>query len=1105
MKKKRLNLFRGNLRIKKMLLSMKLTFMLTLLTTFSVFGGSFAQNSKLNIRVTDRQVKEVLNEIENQSEYSFMYDNNKVDVQRRVTVDAQGKNIDEVLVDIFAGTNVTYKVIERHIMLVGDDSPTPKMQSASIRGKVVSAAGEVLPGVTVVVKGTNVGTITDFDGNFQLGGVNAADVLVFSFIGMETQEIAIGNQTSITITMKEQTIGVDEVVVVGYGVQKRSDITGSVTSVPSDRLGKVPVTNLMHAIEGSTAGLNVTQTSSVPGSSGNMQIRGVNSINANTSPFIVLDGIPFFGTTNDINPNDIESIEILKDASAVAIYGTRGANGVILITTKRGSQKDGKPIITYNGHVGVESIAHKMTPMSPEAYVQKYADYNTANGLTQTAVLPNASEVENYNQWQEGNYTPTDWMDEATRTGLLQDHAVSISGGTQNVQYFVSGGFLDEKGVVEGYQYKRASFRSNVDAKINDYLKVGTSAFFTNNNYDGGRVNFLEANAMSPFSKPRDENGNYIIYPMNPEQLFANPLLGLTKTRIDRSINLTGNGYLELTPGVKGLKYRMNASYIYNIGRTADYAGRAANDQSGTAGVSNSNTQNWVIENILSYTRDFGKHHFDFTGLYSAQEVNYFKSWSTSKTFINDALTYYNMSAGVSQSNDSEGNKYTLLSQMGRINYSYDSRYLLTITARRDGYSAFGANSSKYGMFPSVALGWNIANESFLKDSKDINQLKLRVSYGKTGNMAIGVNQTESTASTVQYPFGGVAYTGVLYNTLGNGDLNWESTVASNIGVDFSLFNFRVSGTIEAYKTKTSDILLKRNLPEISGYSNIWANLGEMQNIGLDVTLKTVNIKNDDFQWTTDWNFSTYRNEILELYGDGKDDIGNRWFIGEPLKIYYDYDKIGVWQTGEDTSTSDPVSKAGDIKFKDQLTEDTNSDGIADAGDGQITADDRVILGRTDPKWTGGITNTITYKNFTMSAFIQISHGGLKSNRDLTYADEAWRRNLPEDFQYWTAENPSDYWPSLAAYKNYRGYGFAEDWSYVRLKDVTLSYRVPQTFLNNYNVKGLTLFVSGRNLHTWTNWFGWDPEMNYDSRGSGNWTNNYPPVRTISFGVNLSL
>ena len=1088
---------------------MKLTVILTLLTTFSVFGGSFAQNSKLSLKIQDQQVKEVLNEIENQSNYSFMYDNRQVDVERHVSIEVQGKNIDEVLTDIFSGTSVTYRIIDRHIMLMNKDVPDTRIQTQDVKGKVVSSNGEPLPGVTIVVKGTNVGTITDFDGNFSLAGVSPSDVLIFSFIGMVTQEIPIGNQTSFSVTMEDETIGVDEVVVVGYGVQKRSDITGSVTSVPSDRLGKVPVTNLMHAIEGSTAGLNVTQTSSVPGSSGTMQIRGVNSINAKTDPFIVLDGIPFFGQTNDINPNDIESIEILKDASAVAIYGTRGANGVILITTKRGSQKDGKPVISYNGHVGVESIAHKLTPMDPATYVQKYADYNEANGLTQTSVLPNSSEIDNYNAWQEGNFTPTDWLDEVTQTGILQDHSISISGGTDKMQYFVSGGYLDEKGVVRGYHYKRASFRSNVDAKINDYLKIGTSAFFTNNNYDGGRVNFLEATAMSPFSKPRDENGNYIIYPMAPEQLFANPLLGLTKDRQDRALNLTGNGYIELTPGIEGLKYRMNASYIYNINRTADYSGRAANDNNGTAKLSNWQTDNWVVENILSYTKDLGLHHIDFTGLYSAQKVTYFRSWANSSGFINDALSYYDLKAGVSQSVDSEGNEYTLLSQMGRMNYSYDSRYLLTVTARRDGYSAFGANTNKYGLFPSVALGWNIANESFLKNNPTVNQLKLRLSYGKTGNMAIDVNQTASTAETVQYPFGGTAYTGIRYTTLGNGNLNWESTTSSNIGVDFSLFNFRVSGTIEAYKTKTKDILLKRNLPGITGYENIWANLGSMQNVGLDVTLKTINIKTDDFQWTTDLNFSTYRNKILELYGDGKDDIGNRWFIGEPLKIYYDYEKIGVWQTGEDSSTSDPVAQAGDLKFKDQLTVDSNGDGVADTADGQITADDKVILGRTDPAWTGGITNTFNYKNFTLSVFLQISHGGLRSNRDLTYADEAWRRNLPADFKYWTAENPSDYWPSLASYKNDRGYGFAEDWSYVRLKDVTLSYSVPKAFLNTYKVSGLTLFVTGRNLHTFTKWFGWDPEMTYYSRGhsdsAGSWTNNYPPIRTISFGLNLTL
>lgn len=1096
----------SSMGLKKIYLIMRLAIFLVVFSVLQTLAGTVSsQTTALTLNVKQAKVEEILLQIESQSNYVFLYNKDLIDVEKTASINVKGASVNDVLNLLFEGSNVNYKMVGRQIVL----SPTFIQQQKSVKGKVSDTSGLPLPGVSVVIKGTTSGTITDSDGNFSISNVKPDAILVFSFVGMKSQEIAIEGKSSFDIKLEEESIGLDEVVAVGYGVQKRSDITGSVTSVPSDRLEKIPVTNLMHAIEGSTAGLNVVQNSSVPGSSGNMQIRGVNSINANTSPFIVLDGVPFFGVTNDVNPNDIESIEILKDASAVAIYGTRGANGVILITTKRGSQQDGKPTITYNGHVGIESFANKLDPMSPEAFIQKYADYNTANSLTQTAVLPNASEVENYNLWKAGKYTPTNWLDEVSQSGLLQDHSISISGGTPAVQYFVSGSYLDEKGIIKGYNYERTSLRSNIDAKINDYLKVGTSAFFTNNNYDGGRVNFLEANAMSPFSKPRDDNGNYIIYPMNPEQLFANPLLGLTKDRIDRGINLTGSGYAEVTPGIKGLKYRLNASYIYNINRTGDYAGRAANDQSGTAAVSNSITQNWVIENILTYARDFDKHHFDFTGLYSAQEVNYFKSWSQSKSFINDALSFYNMSAGVTQSNDTDANKYNLVSQMGRLNYSYDSRYLLTITARRDGYSAFGANTNKFGLFPSVALGWNLANENFMKSISQINQLKLRFSYGKTGNMAIGVNQTASTAATVQYPFGGVAYTGILYNTLGNGNLNWESTTSSNIGIDYSLFNFRVSGSIEAYKTKTNDILLKRNLPGISGYSNIWANLGKMQNIGIDLTLKTINVKTENFKWTTDMNFSTYRNKILELYGDGKDDIGNQWFIGKSLRVFYDYEKIGIWQTGEDVSKSDPVAKPGDLKFKDQLTVDTNGDGIADAGDGKITATDKVILGRTDPKWIGGITNTFNYKNLSLSVFLQISHGGLKSNRDLTYADEAWRRNLPSDFQYWTPEKSSNYWPSLAAYKNYRGYGFAEDWSYVRLKDVTFSYAIPKSVLAPYHINSLNVFVSGRNLHTFTNWFGWDPEMNYYSRGSsdssGDWTTNYPPVKTISFGINLSL
>ncbi|MDN3668490.1 TonB-dependent receptor [Echinicola jeungdonensis] len=960
----------------------------------------------------------------------------------------------------------------------------------TINGMVVDqATQQPIPGATVLEKGTSNGTATDLDGNYTLELTTENAVLQVSFIGYTTQEIEVGNASEINVELSEDISQLDEVVVVGYGTQKRSDITGSVASVPKERLTNLPVTDVTQAIQGTTAGLNVSQTSSVPGSSANMQIRGVNSINANTSPFIVVDGVPFFGSINDLNPNDIESIEILKDASAVAIYGTRGANGVILITTKRGSATAGEPVIKYSGYTGFENMAHVLEPMGPDRYVQKYADFVSANDLPMTDVLPNASEVQNYNAG-----ITTDWLDQADQQGRINEHNLSITGGTENVQYYVSGSRLKQKGVVRGYQFQRTSIRSNLDANITDFLRVGTSAFFSDNNSDGGRVNLLEATAMSPYSVPFDDQGNYITFPMAPEELFRNPLLGLTVDRVDRDKTLSGSGYAEITPSfIPGLKYRLNGTYVYNIDRTAQYTGRAANDQSGTANVSNTERSNWVLENIISYAKDIDKHHIDITGLYSAQEVTYFNNSAQSRGFINDALSYYNMSAGTTQSTDSEGNSYTLLSQMGRINYSYDSRYLLTVTGRRDGYSAFGADTDKYGFFPSMAIGWNIHNEEFMKNHPSVGELKLRLSHGQAGNQAIGVNQTASTAATVLQPFGGAALVGVIYNSLGNANLNWETTTSTNLALDFGVVNNRVRGTVEVYKTKTKDILLRRNLPTVTGYGSVLTNLGEMQNKGIEFTINTVNIENKDFSWETSLNFSTYKNEILELYGDGQDDVGNRWFIGEPLRVIYDYEKLGIWQEGEDASDTDPLANPGDIKFRDQNN------------DGQITDADRVIVGQVDPKWIGGLTNTFRYKNWNLSVFIQTSQGGMKNNNNLTYADEAGRRNLPAEFNYWTPENPSNYWPSLAAFRNYRGYGFAEDYSYVRIKDARLSYVVPAYMLEKYHIKGLTVYAAGRNLHTFTDWFGWDPENNYSPRGSGDWTNNYPLVRSISFGINLTL
>ncbi|WP_139189738.1 MULTISPECIES: SusC/RagA family TonB-linked outer membrane protein [Rhodonellum] len=970
------------------------------------------------------------------------------------------------------------------------NSADAQNQSITIEGVVKEASnGLPIPGVTILEKATTNGTVTDVDGKFKISVNSSASLITVSFIGFAQQEISINNKSFIEVLLEEDISQLDEVVVIGYGTQKRSDITGSVASVPKDRLSNLPVTDITQAIQGTTAGLTVTQGSSVPGSTGGLQIRGVNSINANTSPFLVVDGSPFFGSINDISPNDVESIEILKDASAVAIYGTRGANGVILITTKRGSSTSGKPRINYNAYTGFEGIGNLLTPMGPDRYVQKYSDFLVANNLSMTNILPNAAEVENFN-----NGITTDWLNEASQTGRITEHNLSISGGTENVQYFVSGSKVAQEGVVKGYQFGRASFRTNIDAKINDLIKVGTSAFFTDRNQDGGRVNLLLATAMSPYSRPTNDDGEYQIFPMAPEQLFLNPMLGLTVDREDRRKTLSGGAYVDITPSfLPGLTYRLNGNYTYNIDRTAQYTGRQFNDLNGTANVSNTEVTNWVLENILSYTKEIGEHRLDFTGLYSAQKVDYFFTSGQSRIFTNDALSFNNMGAGSTQQTGSAGNSYTLLSQMARVNYSYMSKYLLTVTARRDGYSAFGANTSKYGLFPSIALGWNIHNENFMANASSVGELKLRLSHGQAGNQAIGVNQTATTANTFLQPFNGTPLVGVLYNNLGNANLNWETTTSTNLALDFGVVENRIRGSVEAYKTVTNDILLRRNLPNVTGYSNVLTNLGKMQNLGFEFTLNTVNIAKDNFSWETSLNYSRYRNEILELYGDGRDDIGNGWFIGQPLRVVFDYEKIGIWQVGEEVANHDPVARPGDLKYRDQN------------GDGIINAEDRMILGQRDPKWIGGLTNNFKYKNFHLSIFLQAVKGGLKSNRDLSYADEAGRRNIPQEVGYWTPENQDNYWPGLAAFRNYRGYQFTEDFSFLRIKDVRVSYVVPKPFLSKYNIEGLTLYMAGRNLHTFTKWVGWDPEMNYDPRGSGNWTNNYPLVRTVSFGLNLTL
>ncbi|MBN2813341.1 MAG: TonB-dependent receptor [Bacteroidales bacterium] len=1104
MKKKPLSPFIGGKNeLTKLLLVMKISTFLLCLTLLNVSASTFSQQT-ISMTMKNATVKEVIAEIEEMSDFIFLYRNELVNVDQEVTIDVKDEPVELVLAKLFDRSDLTFKLFEDNLVVITSKS----MQQQKISGVVTDAqTGETLAGVNITIDGTLNGTTTDVNGKYSLDVPDENAVLVFSYIGYNTEKVQLAGQSVLDVNLIPDITALEEVVVVGYGTQKKSDITGSITSISKDRLSKLPVSNVIQAIQGTAAGVNINQASSIPGDAPSVLVRGRNSIGANSEPYIVVDGIPLTktdGSINDINPNDIESMEILKDPSAVAIYGVNGSNGVILITTKRGSA--GKPVIRYSGYGGVEGLAHILEPSSPEEMLERYAEYSRI----QSSPLYNGGPVRYQYEWDNyQNGVTTDWIDEVTQTGVIQNHNISISGGTDNVSYYISGDYLDQKGVVKGYDYKRYSFRTNADIKATKYITVGTSSFVVAHNRDGGRANLLNAAAMSPYARIYEDDGTYTHYPMYSETLWANPLLPTTLEPERRQFNITVNGYAELNIGeilrpLSGLRYKFNAGYSYVPYRTNEYEGKTVFNMTGWGRLVNRESQTYTIENILSYTKDIGKHHFDFTGLYASKSKYYQEAVAEGSIFPNDDLGWGKLQAASTRSASSYADLYRTISQMGRLNYSFDSKYLFTATVRRDGSSVFGINN-KYAVFPSVAFGWNIAREGFMQPMNHIiNNLKLRVSYGASGNEAIGIYNSLPRMDSNTLPMGGQSQTTLKATTrMGNNELSWETTKGINTGIDFGLWSNRIDGSIEFYVNNTTGILLVRTIPQISGYVDVYTNVGETKNTGVELTLNTKNVVSGGFTWATTLVFANNKNKIVELYGDGKDDLGNRWFIGEPVGVIYDYTKVGIWQEDEiaagENADWDPTALAGDLKLADI----SGPEGIPD---GRIDDNDRRVLGQTTPKWTGGITNTFTYKNLSLSVFINTVQGIKRNNAQIGAAsDELGRRNGPAEVGYWTPENQSNEWRSLGNHSNSHGYGFPMNANFTRIKDVTLSYNVPKPLLTKAGINGLQFYLSGRNLYTFTDWIGWDPEARDDQRGSGNWQLNYPVVRSFILGINLTL
>lgn len=949
----------------------------------------------------------------------------------------------------------------------------------TVSGKVLDNNGEGLPGAVVQEQGTNNGVITNVDGGFELT-VSPDANLVVTFLGFESQTIEVGNQTNIQFNLKQDLKTLEEVVVVGYGTQKKSDVTGSVASISSEVLESRPsLVSLEQMLQGTVAGLNINVNSSnAEGSSNSILIRGAKSINAGNEPLIVLDGIPYQGGLSELNPRDVSSIEVLKDASASAIYGARGANGVILITSKKG--KEGKLSVNYTGTYAFDQIVNVPDLMDGSTFYES----KVARGEGTTLIEDEAYRVGRN----------TDWVDIATQTGIQQQHNLSFSGGNKKTTFYLSLARTNSEGVAIGDEFARTTFRVNLGHKIIPWITFNTNTQLAHYDRSGNDADFERAFEMNPLGIPYEEDGSIRMLTWEDEIYGANPLLDLlnVNSNITRRI-ITNNSLTFDFPFLKGLSYKLNSGYDFRSALVQTYQGRNTRDGSrvgGSLDISNAYDEDWLLEHILSYKQDFGKHSIFLTALYSAQS-----EWAEDhdfhgEGFPNDTRTYYQISSASLVEPSSSYNLRTHVSQMFRANYTYDGRYLFTFTTRRDGYSAFGEDT-KYGVFPSVAVGWNIANESFMQGISIFNSLKLRASYGLSGNEAVGAYQTLPTLSDREYVDGndGTLF-GFFPNNIGDPSLGWESTTSLNTGLDFDMFDGRIRGTIDTYWSQTTDLLLARSISPVNGFTSITQNRGETSNNGIEFQISTINVQNNDFTWSTNFNIAHYDTKIVNVdltdeNGDFIDDVGSRWFIGEPIDVNFNYVIDGIYQEDLDETPQGAV-EAGDIRYLD-------SD-----GDGTITDNDREIIGRRIPDFTSGITNTLTYKNFTLSFFINAVFGITKSNELLSTNDLDYRQNR-YNVDFWTPENLSNEYPRNAANTqvNPLGVPFYQSADFVRLQNISLSYALPTSLLSRFNIQSLEVFTNMRNVSTWTDWVGLDPEFNDQTA--------VPQTTTYLFGVKLGL
>lgn len=986
-------------------------------------------------------------------------------------------------------------------------------QDYKITGKVISETGKPLAGVSVILKGTNKQTATDEQGAFSLSSTKASEVLVFSMVGYKTQEVPAKATEPVWVELKSLANDLDEIVVVGYGTQKKGDLTGAIAQFQmSDKFSQLPNTSIAQTLQGALPGLNVGQINK-PGQNASISIRGLNSLStaeASSSPLIVVDGMIFRGSLVDINPNDIGSITVLKDASSAAIYGSQSSNGVILIETKKGTLSE-KPILSYSSLFSVQTPYNAIAPMGSKELEQYILDAHWERGSriapdyleknSSYSISPYLKTAENRVGYAEGQ--DFNWYDNFTQNGYMVQHDLDVKGGSKVFKYFLSGGYNNSKGFLKNDDFKRYNFRANFNTEINSWLNMGVQSYVSMSDYSGITPSIDNLFSVQPWAPIRDVNGNYSL---TPDGLSLNPYLIQSQSDVDKRLNLIGNLFAEVKlPFVKNLMYRINYNHNYTLNTNNGFNDNGASFTG--SGFKNSlSNYFWSLDNIVSFKHSINNiHNFDATLVYGFDKLTISNTNASARNFTNKTLGFDRLQSGdptlftIVTGAEEEKSIYS----MGRLSYNFKDKYFFTGTIRRDGFSGFGTQK-KIGVFPTMSVAWALSQEEFFK-SDLLEFFKIRASYGSSGRRAVGRYTTKAVvSSSPQYTFGDGAagQIGQWLSKLGNDNLTWENTTGMNLGADFTLRikNHAIRGNFEFYANNTQDILFDIQLPTISGFGSIASNIGKVKNHGYEFALASNIMSSNNFKWEASVNFSLNRNKIVSIIGANKDGIegdlvANSLFIGQPQNVIYDYEIAGgMWQIADKNAGTIPLGfGAGTYKIVDQ-----NQDGKFSA------TDDRKILGYKDPAYRFGISNTFSYKDLSLYVFINSIQGG--NNYYKGFAGPPWtwsnyesvtQRNGPKGgYDYWTPENPNAKYRRLDWPPSYEGKVY-DSRSFVRLQDVTLSYTPKWEWYKKLSVSNMRVFVSGKNLLTFTKWDGVDPE-------TGIGLDMGDPIMTnYSLGVNI--